>query len=410
MRAARERNDRPALEKLAQEVDVTAEPAESLFLLDTSLRQRGALDATVKLLRRAREVFPGDFWINHDLGTALRDSRPPQSDEAIRYLTAAVALRPDSAGALLDLGRALLRQGRLDEANETIRKAIKHQPQYAKAHYCLGDGLMRSRQFREAVAAYRRTIELRPDYAEAYCNLGFCLRQQGEFVASLDAYKRGHELGSPLRGWPYPSAQWVQKCQRLVELDGRLPAILKDEAQPADAAERNEYALICSHKKLYVASIRLWADAFKADPRLADALASASRYNAACAAALVASGHGTDAGQLDEQGRTRWRKQALEWLRADLTLSRKWLHSPKVENRRLARQRLQRWRRDEDSGQPARPGRRGPAPGRRAASVQATLGGCPELAQPNRFGPVDEANAIDRLRAGRLPLRAAPDS
>jgi serine/threonine protein kinase/Flp pilus assembly protein TadD len=348
MRAARERNDRPALEKLAREVDVTAEPAESLFLLDRSLRQRGALDAAVKLLRRAREAFPGDFWINHDLGTALRDCRPPQYEDAIRFLTAAVALRPDSAGAILDLGRAFLSQGRTDEANATIREAIKAQPEYAQAHYWLGIGLMRTGQFVEAAAAYRRTIELRPDFAEAHCNLGFCLRQQGEYIPALDSFKRGHELGSPHQGWTYPSARWVKECERLIELDARLPAILKGEVQPSNAAERNEYAQVCFHKKLYVGSIRLWTGAFEADPRMADALASGDRYNAACAAALAASGCGADAGQLDEQGRARWRKQALAWLRADLTLSRKWLQSAKAENRRLARQRLRHWQQDED--------------------------------------------------------------
>jgi serine/threonine protein kinase/Flp pilus assembly protein TadD len=348
MRAAREGNDRPALEKLAREVDVTVEPAESLFLLDRSLRQRGALDAAVKLLRRAREAFPGDFWINHDLGTALRDCRPPQYDEAIRYLTAAVALRPDSAGAILDLGRALLSQGRLDEAIETIRKAIKLQPQYALAHYFLGLGLLRSGQFSEAAAANRRAIELSPDLAEAHCNLGFCLRQQGEFVPALAAFKRGHELGSAHQGWPYPSAQWVKECQRFVELDARLPAILKGEVQPANAAQSNVYAQLCLLKKLYVASARLRASSFEADPKLAVILAAGYRYDAACAAALAAAGRGADADQLDEPARTRWRKQALEWLRADLKAYRERLESGNSENRRLARQRLRHWQRDED--------------------------------------------------------------
>src|SRR5262249_45088906 len=103
MRVARESDDRQSLEALAREVDATAQPAESLFLLHRSLRQRGAQEGAVALLRRAQEAFPGDFWINHDLGMALQDCQPPQYDEALRFLTAAVALRPGSPGVQLNL-------------------------------------------------------------------------------------------------------------------------------------------------------------------------------------------------------------------------------------------------------------------------------------------------------------------
>jgi hypothetical protein len=40
--------------------------------------------------------------------------------------------------------------------------------------------------------------------------------------------------------------------------------------------------------------------------------------SAARAAALAGCGVGQDAGELDEPERRRWRKQALDWLRADL--------------------------------------------------------------------------------------------
>ena len=42
------------------------------------------------------------------------------------------------------------------------------------------------------------------------------------------------------------------------------------------------------------------------------------RYDAACSAALAAAGQGVDSANLDDQERTRLRKQALHWLRADL--------------------------------------------------------------------------------------------
>ena len=44
------------------------------------------------------------------------------------------------------------------------------------------------------------------------------------------------------------------------------------------------------------------------------------RYNAACAAALAGSGRGHDTGKLKDDELARLRKQALDWLRADLVL------------------------------------------------------------------------------------------
>jgi serine/threonine protein kinase/Flp pilus assembly protein TadD len=416
VRAARVRNDRKALEQLAREVDAAAQPPEELFLLHMSLTQRGAREGALALLRRAQERFPGDFWINHDLGMALQTCQPPQRAEAIRFLTAAVAVRPESAGARFDLGKALLKQGRLDEAIGAFRKATELNGDYVQAHNDLGFALNRKGRLDEAVAAYlqalqrkpdftlahanlvtvlidkgqvdealeacrrairakadqatvyfllgvaqmrkgrvdealtayRRAIDRKPDYAEAHCNLGIALQRKGEFARAAAALKRGHDLGSRRRDWRYPSAAWVKQCQRLVELNGRLPAVLEGKAQPADAAERNEYARMCHLKKLYVASARLKAGAFRADPKLADDLAAGDRYDAACAAALACCGRGADAGKLGDRERARWREQALGWLRADLAAYAERLKGGKPADRVRVRRMLRHWQQDPD--------------------------------------------------------------
>jgi serine/threonine protein kinase/Flp pilus assembly protein TadD len=453
LREARRTRDRRALEQLAREVDVTRQPPQALFLLDRSLQAVGAVDSAVALLRRAQEAFPGDFWTNQNLGTTLAQGPSPQLDEAIRFLTAAVALRPDSPGARLNLAAALYRRGRLDEAIAGLRKVIQLDPAYAEAydnlglaladkgrldeamtayrraaelkptlaeahhhlgvilarkgrfdeaiaaehraialtadlaaaqfnlgiilnqvgradeavaplrratdlspewtaaHYHLGNALWAGGRLGEAVTAYRRAIELRPDYAEAHCNLGSALQQQGEFDQALAAVKRGHELGSARPGWRYPSARWVRECERLIELSGRLSAVLRGESHPAGAREQNEYARLCYYKKHYAASARLWAEAFAAEPSLAEALDDGPRYDAACAAALAAAGQG-----VEPKERARWRKQALAWLRADLAANGKLLEGGKPEAGRLVRQRLLRWQ-----GDPALAGLRDPA-------------------------------------------------
>jgi serine/threonine protein kinase/Flp pilus assembly protein TadD len=518
VRAARRNDDRQALEKLARDVDPAAQPPEALFLLDMSLRQRGATDVAVAFLKRAQEAFPGDFWINHDLGMALQECRPPQLDDAIRFLTAAVAIRPQSPGARLNLGVALRKRGRLDEATAVYRRVIELKPDYAmvhrnlclilvesghfdaavaawreavalmledgdtdrflgvnlwkngrlddaaavfahsikvnpddavahsnlgnvltgkghldeaiaecrlatelkpdyaeayfnlgvaldrkgrpdeavatyrqtiqlkpdhadahfnlgsilesegrldeaapalrqavelnpthgSAHYNLGTTLFQMSRFDEAAAALRKTVELKPDHAEAHCNLGLALQGVGDFGHALAALKQGDALGRGRKDWPYPSAQWIKECRRLGELETRLPAILRGEEAPADAIERIAYARISYYKKHYAASARLWADAFVADPKLAADYESGCRHNAACAAALAGCGQDADAGQLDDKERTRWRKQALEWLRAELTDLAKRLEGCEPGDRRHVRRSLRTWQCDQD--------------------------------------------------------------
>ena len=73
------------------------------------------------------------------------------------------------------------------------------------------------------------------------------------------------------------------------------------------------------HGRPYAAA-RLYAAAFAARPALADDLASRNRYDAACAAARAAADPGTDGARPDEAERAGLRRQALDWLRADLAL------------------------------------------------------------------------------------------
>jgi len=102
-----------------------------------------------------------------------------------------------------------------------------------------------------------------------------------------------------------------------------VQAILQGKHKPTTAEEPLYLAGFCAwDEKRYAAAARLYADAFAAKPEL-----EGYRGNAARAAALAASGRGTDAGQLDEKERARWRIQAIDWLRVALTLWAKQLES-----------------------------------------------------------------------------------
>jgi len=72
--------------------------------------------------------YPGDFWLNCELAFDCANTQPPQFGEAIRYYTAALALRPDSAMARSNLLGALAEQGKLAEAEALYREAVRLRP------------------------------------------------------------------------------------------------------------------------------------------------------------------------------------------------------------------------------------------------------------------------------------------
>ena len=126
----------------------------------------------------------------------------------------------------------------------------------------------------------------------------------------------------------------LEGAQRMAALSPRLQAILKGADRPANAAEAADFGRLATLKAEYSASARLYAEAFKADPKLADDLAAAHRYNAACSAALAGCGQGKDDPAPDEAGRAKLRRQALDWLTADLALRSQQLESGKPEAHR----------------------------------------------------------------------------
>jgi serine/threonine-protein kinase len=520
LRAAREEKDEAkrstALEKLAAADDVSTLPARALTRLAVQLDKVKAHASAARMLRRAQQRYPADVWVNEHLGSALLQVTPPEWEEAVRFLTAAVSLRPDSPGAHNNLGMALHGKGRVDEAIACFKKATLLDPKYvvahnhlgailcdkkrgydgaiasfrtaialdpknAYAHHCLGNALQGKGQvdaaiacFKKAIdldpkdakahfglgialhgkgqvdaaiasyqkaidldpkdakahfglgialhgkgqvdaaiASYQKAIDLDPKDAQAHNNLGLLLRDKGQVDAAIACYQKAIELnpknaishsnlgaalcdekrdydgaiahfrtatllnpkfanahvnlgeallwkgqvGAAMASYQKaielapkfaPIRTGLVKAERLAAVQGKFPAFLKGDFKPKTNDERLGLAAWCQIRKHYRTSAGLSADAFAADPKLADDLNASHRYDAARSAALAAAGQGADAAQLDAKERTRLRQQALDWLRADLALRRQQLESGKPADRATAHWWLRHWQMDPD--------------------------------------------------------------
>jgi serine/threonine-protein kinase len=295
--------------------------------LGNALRNKGKADQAIACYRKAIELRPQYARAHNNLGAILCDIRRDY-DGAIACFQKAIALDPKDAGAHTNLGIALRNKGkaRRDEATACYRKAIACfqtaialDPKDARPHYNLGGILSEvMRDHDGAVVCFRRAVELDPNFPEAHCNLGHALKGRGDFAEALGPFRCGHELGSKRGGWKYPSAEWARDCERLIEQEKKLLDVLGGKLKPADARERIEWARLCMWTRRYAAAVRLWGEVFGAEGKLANDLEAGHRYRAATAAALAGAGHGRDASELTNEARDALRKQALDWLKADL--------------------------------------------------------------------------------------------
>jgi serine/threonine protein kinase/Flp pilus assembly protein TadD len=206
-----------ALETLAKDIDVRQQPPSFLLLVVRALPTESS--TRLHLARRVQFAYPRDFWANHELGIDLY--RAEKYAEAIRYYTAALALRPDNAGVLLRRGRALHGAGELDAALADIQRAIALAPQYAMAQHHLRGVL---EQLNEAASTSRLVV----DYA-AQGRSTDALRLIDELLAKAD------RPGGSLRRDSALIALCVQHFGRLGDLGAcRAAAERLEKQNPAD--------------------------------------------------------------------------------------------------------------------------------------------------------------------------------
>jgi serine/threonine-protein kinase len=325
-------------------IELRPEFAQAHANLGMALNMQGKYRAAEAVCRKAIDLQPDLAVAYTNLGNALMGQEEPGAAEAAYRKV--IDLQPDIAAAHSNLGSALASQQKYRDAEAAFVKAIDLQPNLAEAHDNLGIALASQGRHGAAEAAFRKAIDLQPTFVPTYFNLAEALSEQARFDEALALIKKGHDLlpaRDPLREETRPL---LQRCQRYMALDARLPRILKGAEKPQSAAEQIEFADLCRLKKLCTAAARLYAAAFAAEPKLAQDVPNGVRYNAACAAAQAACAQGKDPDKPDDKERARWRRQARDWLRQDLAWWGKALDNGNAQTRALVRERMQSWQTD----------------------------------------------------------------
>jgi len=112
----------------------------------------------------------------------------------IDYISKAIIINPNHAGAFVNLGDALGNLKRYEEALTNYERALKIRPDFAEAHNNCGATFEDMYRYEDALACYERALKIKPDFAEAYNNKGNALRGLYRLEEALGAYERAIQL------------------------------------------------------------------------------------------------------------------------------------------------------------------------------------------------------------------------
>ena len=366
------RNDTEALKKLIERPEIGRMTSRELASLAEGVNPMSkTYEALGPFLQMAYERFPGEFWVHFRMAFHLQvsgsvkaadaaelakamDAADREKHEAThRHLTAALAIRPNSAIARAALGMELIEKGKDEAAGiKMLRSATEIDPTSPWPHLFLGMWAIEKENWPEAFRAMKESVRADPDtgffmisstalymlgsgsisptfpsdhelvqffnelialhstHPGGYDLLGLFYYQIGNHREALASFNKAKLLASP----DHPSRTFVEMQFQQLEGEARweekLPAVLRGEITPASGDEFAELAGYCGHSRKVRARDAIRHRGRKTDPVLSDwAQAKFAGW-----AVQAAAGNGTDAATLPLIVRERYRRLALQWL------------------------------------------------------------------------------------------------
>lgn len=165
---------------------------DALFQSGVTQHQQGKLEAAEEIYRQVlgRDGAHAGAWQLR--GVIKFQQKLPK--EALPLLERAVALAPNDAAALNNLGNVLIDLGQFEEAVATLERAVALKPEAADFHANLGRALRFFKKLDRSAEAYRRAIALAPKRAAYHSSLGNILTAQKDDEGAMAAFAAALEL------------------------------------------------------------------------------------------------------------------------------------------------------------------------------------------------------------------------
>jgi tetratricopeptide (TPR) repeat protein len=152
----------PVTQQLAFDFDTS--PARQLRIV------RATTDSPARQAAELQDMFVRAVQLEENPSTVI---------QAMEIYQTILAVRPEHAPALINVGTIYYNLRRYELAEQHYRKATIADPEYALAFFDLGNVLDELQRLPEATAAYKKAVALVPQYADAHYNLALAYERQG---------------------------------------------------------------------------------------------------------------------------------------------------------------------------------------------------------------------------------------
>jgi eukaryotic-like serine/threonine-protein kinase len=277
---------------LAASIDLDSTPVATLSLIGDALET----PETTSFYTRVQQRYPSDFGVTFHLGRILLYQ--DDLDNSIRFLTAAVAIRPQSHYARLTLARALRNKGQVDEAIAAFgaadrlsgspmnrleigglllrqagreqeaavefREVLRQSSKPAEVHQSMGFLYAAADKYDEAIASYQEATRLQPDLASAHNGLGAALGKKGLMDDAILAHREAVRLQPNV-------AEYHQQLGLALRSKGVWDEAIAEQSvairlSPHYAPYRNEFGLTLTRAGRGDAAIAAFREAAKLMP------------------------------------------------------------------------------------------------------------------------------------------------
>jgi tetratricopeptide (TPR) repeat protein len=265
--------------------------------------------------------------------------------------------------------------GAVAEFNAAIRDREGDNLGKIAAYTYVGSTLRMAGDPARAIAAYRDAIRLAKEdgaaeiIVEARVGLGMALVESGELRAAMNEFRQAAPdefrliWGIVMARDPDRTIDSLRRVRtevpneraildaidlaigrrkQILERGVKIPRIFCYSFLAKNLAE------YCYQGHFFGTSASIWSNEFEMNRKLAEDVPSGNRYNAACSAALASGGRGFDGPAFEEHTKARWRRQAHDWLRADLAYWTRPAETREAKPNALVSSTLQHWRDDPD--------------------------------------------------------------
>jgi len=336
-------NPRAALQSFREAYRINPKHANNLYELGRELYWSGRIDKGIQILHELIDVDPEYPDAHVALGDAL--DRKGEHRAAIAEFQKALDQDPNVKYVHLNLGLVHRKLGELEKSKQHLEIAVERLGDFAPAYNELGQTLLELHEHERAVQVLERARDLDSRRAIRWNNYAFSLRVAGRYEKAIEV-AREMERRFPRFSWAIQTraeclenagrfgealAAWTRlrtriasdrerveqveaslaRCRRLIELDERLPAVLAGRESGADASELFELADVCDWKGKHVAAARLYERAMAEVGEIRTVERASRFFGAATSAMQACNDH-----ELDDEARARWRRLAIDWLRA----------------------------------------------------------------------------------------------